>query len=252
MKKIWEKFTDQFGTTFIHPQFIMLRLTHQAIREAKKVAQGKLIDIGCGRMPYREELLSLVKSYTGVDHPQVHKLYRSTSSPDVLADAHSLPFKDGSFDIALMLQVLEYLEKPQQALTETYRVLKRGGVLILSTPFMYPIHDAPYDRQRLTKVALADLLKMAHFSSIKIVPQGSFWDFWLMSPLVFLFKRLKSLQLKKSFLATVSFTLLLLISPILVIVINFLDLALNAVSKLFPQYDNDFPLNFLVIAKKKS
>lgn len=252
MKKIWEKFTDQFGATFIHPQFIMLRLTHQAIIEAKKVARGKLVDIGCGRMPYREQLLPQVESYTGVDHPQVSKLYRSKVSPDVLADAHSLPFRDGGFDIALMLQVLEYLEKPQQALTEAYRVLKKGGVLILSTPFMYPIHDAPFDRNRFTKVALADFLKQAHFSSIKIVPQGSFWDFWLLSPLVFFFKRLKSLQTRKTFFSTISLTLLLMVSPVLVILINSLDLILNTVSQLFPTYPNDFPLNFLVIAKKKN
>lgn len=252
MKKIWEKFTDQFGATFIHPQFIMLRLTHQAITEAKKVARGKLVDIGCGHMPYRRQLLPQVESYTGVDHPQVHKLYRSAVLPDVLADAHSLPFKDGSFDIALMLQVLEYLAQPQQALTEAYRILKIGGVLILSAPFMYPIHDAPYDRNRFTKVALADFLKQAHFSSIKIVPQGTFWDFWLLSLLVFLFKRLKLLQTRKTFLSTVSLALLLLVSPVLVILINSLDLILNTVSKLFPPYPNEFPLNFLVIAKKKN
>ncbi|MEM4474678.1 MAG: methyltransferase domain-containing protein, partial [Candidatus Bathyarchaeia archaeon] len=45
-----------------------------------------------------------------------------------------LPFADNSFDVCTMLDVIEHLENPDHAIKEAYRVLKRGGFLILTTP----------------------------------------------------------------------------------------------------------------------
>ena len=125
MKNIWNKFTDIFGRTIFHPQFIINSYTARGIEAVKKYGKGKLLDIGCGRSPYKERLLKSVDSYVGVDHPQISKLYPSTNRPDYYADAASLPFKEDSFDTVIMLQVLEYLDKPKEALSEANRVLKK-------------------------------------------------------------------------------------------------------------------------------
>lgn len=61
MKNLWDKFTDIFGENIIHPQFLLKRHLGLAVVKAKRYAKGKLIDIGCGRMPYRKELESLVE-----------------------------------------------------------------------------------------------------------------------------------------------------------------------------------------------
>ncbi len=74
--------------------------------------------------------------------------------PDIIADAHSLPFKDGEFEIILCTEVLEHVKNPFKVEEELWRVLKPGGMLLLSTRFIYPIHDAPSDFWRFTKYGL--------------------------------------------------------------------------------------------------
>ena len=78
---------------------------------------------------------------------------------DVVADAHKLPFKDEKFEIILCTEVLEHLHSPRVAISEMYRVLKKGGLLILTTRFIFPIHDAPNDYYRFTKYGLKHLFK---------------------------------------------------------------------------------------------
>lgn len=249
MKNLWNKFTDSFGRTIIHPQFIMLSLTHQAIAEAKKYSKGKLVDIGCGRMPYRKELEPLVDSYTGIDHPKISKLYKGDKKPEILSDATSIPVKSQTFSIALMLQVLEYLEDPDVAIREARRILKKEGILVLSSPFLYPIHDAPYDRNRFTNTQIRTLLTSNGFKILKMRTQGGFLDFWIQSLLVYLFKNTQDLMKKTPALVLLASPLILVLLFI-TIFLNSLVVAFRPIQNLFPT-NKDFPLDYLVVAKKK-
>lgn len=78
---------------------------------------------------------------------------------NVLADAHYLPFKDASFDVVLCTEVLEHLQEPQRAIDEMRRILKDGAKLILTTRFIYPLHETPGDYYRFTKYGLRYLLR---------------------------------------------------------------------------------------------
>jgi SAM-dependent methyltransferase len=86
---------------------------------------------------------------------------------DVVGDAHELPFEDESFERILCTEVLEHLHTPQKAIDEMYRVLKKGGELILTTRFIAPIHDSPGDYFRFTKYGLSHLLKQWEIISIQ-------------------------------------------------------------------------------------
>lgn len=77
--------------------------------------------------------------------------------PDIVADAHSLPFKDGEFALVLCTEVLEHTKRPDIVADELMRVLKPGGILVLTTRFVYPIHDSPADFFRFTKYGLREL-----------------------------------------------------------------------------------------------
>lgn len=78
--------------------------------------------------------------------------------PDVVGDLCLLPIATHSLDAVIALEVLEHVRNPIAACSEIARVLKPNGVIILSTPFIFPIHDNPYDYYRYTKYGLKDLL----------------------------------------------------------------------------------------------
>lgn len=89
--------------------------------------------------------------------------------PDIVGDAHALPFKDEEFGGIICTEVLEHLKDPRQAISEMKRVLKGGGELILTTRFVYPLHDAPHDYWRFTKYGLQELFK--DWEIVELVPE---------------------------------------------------------------------------------
>jgi SAM-dependent methyltransferase len=93
--------------------------------------------------------------------------------PDIVADVCDMNmFADQSVDVIFMVEVLEHVKTPQRALDEMHRVLKPGGRLFLSTPFILPIHDAPYDFYRYTQFGLAHLCR--GFQNVSIRPRNDY------------------------------------------------------------------------------
>lgn len=141
--------------TPLHPQWLLGR---RGPPKGLTAAKGRLLDIGSGDR-WIAGALSPEVHYVALDYPSTGRdLYGA--SPDVFADAHSLPFADASFDALVCLEVLEHVMDPAQVLREIARVLKPGGRAWLSMPFLYPLHDAPFDFQRYTEFGLRrDLAK---------------------------------------------------------------------------------------------
>jgi SAM-dependent methyltransferase len=77
----------------------------------------------------------------------------------VIGDVQALGIRDASFPVILCTEVLEHLPEPQRAIDEMFRVLEPGGTLLLTTRFLFPIHDAPHDYFRFTKYGLRHLLR---------------------------------------------------------------------------------------------
>jgi len=142
------------------------------LKELKKNAHGKLVDIGCGEKPFHKYLVDLVDEYIGVDHSNtVH----SKQNIDVFAEVYNLPFAKNSFDIAILTQVIEHLENPSEALNEINRILKPEGLLFISWPFLYPIHEAPRDFYRYTKYGMKHLVLGSGFEIVKLNSSSGFW-----------------------------------------------------------------------------
>jgi SAM-dependent methyltransferase len=80
-------------------------------------------------------------------------------------DMQKLPFQNETFDYVISDQVIEHLQNPQQAIKESYRVLKNGGVAIHTTCLLLPIHYGPKDYWRFTPDALSYLCR--NFSEIQ-------------------------------------------------------------------------------------
>jgi SAM-dependent methyltransferase len=77
----------------------------------------------------------------------------------IVGDARALPLAEDVFDVVLCTEMLEHVPEPHIAVDEMWRVLKAGGLLILTTRFLFPIHDAPHDYFRFTKYGLRHLLR---------------------------------------------------------------------------------------------
>jgi SAM-dependent methyltransferase len=118
-------------------------------------SSGRTLDLGAQNGPYAASFpnrLALdIRQGVGVQ---------------ILGDAQALGLRDAAFDVVLCTEVLEHLPEPQKGVDEAWRVLKPGGMLLLTTRFLFPIHDAPHDYFRFTKYGLRHLLR--HFEILEL------------------------------------------------------------------------------------
>jgi len=129
----------------------LCRLALGAIEDAKKI-----LDIGCGEGLLLEQIIAHQRDslVCGIDlNLENARICLSHRLPVILADAGKLPFADGVFDVCMMTEVIEHLEegKPQDAIREITRILKRGGKLFL----MFP-NDKNYKVARMLTLKLKE------------------------------------------------------------------------------------------------
>lgn len=138
---------------------------------------------------------------------------------DIYSPLHQIPLENNSVDTILCIAVLEHVENPEEILPEFFRVLKPGGHLVASVPFLQPEHKIPTDFQRYTEDGLRRLmthngLKVVDLQPLFTVYHTLHWIVWewlhlkntifykilrvcLLPPLVFLARKsdLKSTKL---------------------------------------------------------
>jgi SAM-dependent methyltransferase len=118
-----------------------------------KYVKGTIIDVGSG--PER-----LGTEFVNVDvfpFPEV----------DIVADATKLPFADNSIDGAVSESVFEHVPDAQEVAKEMVRVIKPGGYIYVSAPFIHPYHASPDDFNRWTISGLKHL-----FPELEIIKSG--------------------------------------------------------------------------------
>ena len=103
---------------------------------------GRVLDIGCGSAPYFDVYVKRSISTTLCDRE------KSSTKGDlfVVADASSsLPFNSAEFNTVISTTMIEHLSNPVLFLKECSRITGPDGILLISFPFMYAIHEAPND-----------------------------------------------------------------------------------------------------------
>lgn len=154
-------------------RFVIRSAILKALQETLPLLSGRLLDVGCGHMPYRSLVLappSRVDTYIGLDIAS--DIYQGR---DAEWDGSILPFADDSVGSAMATEVLEHCASPAVILSEIQRVLRPGGVLFFTTPFLWPLHDVPYDEYRYTPFALERHLRNSGFTQIELRALGG-WD----------------------------------------------------------------------------
>ncbi len=94
--------------------------------------------------------------------------------PDYLESLPRTSLADSSFATAIITEVLEYLDSYEESISEIHRILMPDGLVILSVPFMSPVHfDKENDKVRFTESYLKSML-LKHFEIIHFDRMGSF------------------------------------------------------------------------------
>lgn len=127
------------------------RRARRIIEETSPQPEEKIIDLGCGTGYYLFLLsnLGINLNLTGFDYDdkamsEAKDLLSNKKIEFITGDLHKMPFKDKSFDKAVMSEVLEHVEDDEQVLKEVYRILKKGGTLVISVPSLnYPFFWDP-------------------------------------------------------------------------------------------------------------
>jgi SAM-dependent methyltransferase len=95
--------------------------------------------------------------------------------PDVGADVQALPFRDAVFDAIKATELLEHVPDVARALGECRRVLRPGGHLVITAPFLERLHGDPGDYSRYTRSMWERLLAAADLKPVTIDEQGGYF-----------------------------------------------------------------------------
>jgi ubiquinone/menaquinone biosynthesis C-methylase UbiE len=151
----WEAFTRHYNERVptIEEEFALWGEFHQhrhemrydlvaaAVRRHVPLG-GSILDVGCGSALVADRLLDLDGSYVGMDFGGHHIVYAAKKLRDldvplrrvvVRGDGERLPFPDAAFDVVVMSEVIEHLLRPEVAVWEVARVLRPGGVYVMTT-----------------------------------------------------------------------------------------------------------------------
>jgi SAM-dependent methyltransferase len=163
---------------------------------------ARCLDVGCGDGRTAGLFLSEhAGGYTGVDvsRTAVHRARHQGLDARLIEDPAELPFADGSFDAVACLEVLEHLVAPLSTAQELHRVLRPGGVILVTVPnIVYwrrrldyaligrwnPLGDAlsvpePWRDPHLRFFTLKALRRMIERAGFEVVSAGGHWGGFL-------------------------------------------------------------------------
>jgi SAM-dependent methyltransferase len=196
----------------------------------RKYARGKFVDLGCGTAPFWHAVVEQVDSYHGVD------LWPRSDKVTFAGDVQRLDMvRDGSYDSAICIEVLEHVPEPGRAITSIARILKPGGVAVISVPHLSRLHDLPHDYFRFTEYGLRYLLAQGGLEVVSIQPKGGLFTF--------LAHQLSTILLGVAWtVPLLKFPLLALNRVVLVLGAYYADRLLRTATV--------FPLGYIVVARK--
>ena len=149
----------------------------RTLRALAPRARGRLLDVGCGDKPYEAWFRPYVTRYFGIEHASVFAASSAggRGGPDVIYGGGPLPFRTGAFDTVLSVQVLEHTPRPEELVAEMARVLAPDGLLILTAPFQFRLHEQPHDYFRYSLHGLRVLCERAGLEVRETLAQGGLW-----------------------------------------------------------------------------
>jgi SAM-dependent methyltransferase len=163
--------------SYFDPNWLIFKRGNARLQTHFEKMHGVVYDLGCGTRPYEKMILEKADRYVGVDWSNtLHGL-----QADIVADlCQPLPLESDIADFVVSFQVMEHLCEPQIMLNESFRILRSGGKILLTVPFQWWIHEAPWDFYRYTRYGLEYMFRKAGFVDIEIKETSGFWVMWVL------------------------------------------------------------------------
>jgi len=152
-------------TVYPHERWAMSRWDDFFDRAMREISKEKVVrDVG-GAKPFHKDMAKYGELFAGCDYKTVD--IDPDAKPDIVGDIHNLDIPDGSVDAVICRSVLEHVENPIKAVSELRRILRDGGKIYASVPFVWPYHGSGYkDYWRFTRDGVELLFK--DFSKVEI------------------------------------------------------------------------------------
>jgi SAM-dependent methyltransferase len=147
------------------PAFVAAALNGHFLQSLRHEVNGVLLDLGAGNRPYEVWYSQLCATHVSCD-------FESLPGLSTQAVGEALPFADSSFGTVIATEVLEHTLNIEAVMEEIHRVLQPGGSVFITVPFMYPVHEAPFDHWRFTHHGLVVLLERHGFDVLDIQSKG--------------------------------------------------------------------------------
>ena len=137
---------------------LMLSVFNNLKDTIHQFAHGKILDAGAGTLNLRSLLESHGTQYVSMDISTIR------AKVDIIGDIQNMPHvASNQFDTIFCSEVLEHVPEPWKAISEFHRVLKVGGIVIITVPHLSGLHEEPHDYYRYTPYALNFLLSKNGF-----------------------------------------------------------------------------------------
>ncbi|HEV3414132.1 MAG TPA: methyltransferase domain-containing protein [Puia sp.] len=227
----------EFDPPITSPAYLTRNRLLKGIARHTTAMTGRLLDFGCGSKPYRS--LFRVDEYIGLDfenpgHPHVNEQI------DVFYDGKRVPFEDFSFDCIFSSEVFEHVFNLPEVLEELNRVLKPGGLILVTCPFAICEHEVPNDFARYSSYGLRYLMNEHGFEMVMQEKTGNsvetviqLWIMYIHQHISPVFRRIPGVRSAFRFLTYTSLNLWALL-----------------LSKILPD-SRDLYLNNIIVCKKR-
>lgn len=167
---------------------------------------SKILDAGAGSVKYKKFFQDCI--YKTQDFKQYGEI-------DYLSDIVNIPVEENSFDAVICTEVLEHIPRPDLAIKEFSRILKRGGNLYLTAPLMSGIHQAPYYfYSGFSEFWYLKFLNEYGFKEIDIRPKKGFFAFYSQETLRAMLYFIKSKKWRYKIFSPLAVLLILILTPL--------------------------------------
>ncbi|MFH1030223.1 MAG: class I SAM-dependent methyltransferase [bacterium] len=144
-------------------------LLWEKIKENSNFPFGIVLDAGFGGVDRYSKIFPRITKLITLD-------INEKCNPDIVGSVEAIPLEEQSMDSVICTQVIGDIPEPQRAVKEFYRILRKGGIVLLSESFMNELHGEQYDFLRFTNNGMLFLFEHNGFEVLKLERIGGFFS----------------------------------------------------------------------------